>query len=533
MQWSCGGALLTCVPGLILSQVVFLTYMIVLEKYVNVALSAVLIVATAIMKIVYVPPILTGRDDAERFVCRMTHIYRAKYEEDDIAEAAVLCKGEVLPMRRRTPTDEEARPDTPGAASEEEGSARPGFWTWKMPQRLSFTYATVPNRQLDLARIGNPFSPTNSSFSRLNSIDTLRSAASGRYRASIPVPALSENQPISEDVGSDAASVRSDHRSQALVTRHPPHPAWEDEPNGDHPYDNPNYTKPIGDFLWLPRDPVGKLDLDDTVNMHASLTSAPSAGHIGAPRFNPAETATHLGLSIYSDATSADFSIPYVESPEHEGTPPTPADPPPPTPPLPTGEEEIELPPTIAARVGSGREHDVEEASAVRRRSSTIRSRASGYRRSSGEVFPSGSSRRSIGLGPPPLPHAHAAGMRSFSSGSATSRYIEAYRRSSAMSSTTRARRAASLWAEETGLRPDAHAQATLARSVRQDGPERSRLALQQASVISAHDAVVNEVIVEEAEAADERIREEEDAASRATRRRPWWQAWMFQSAEV
>lgn len=67
-----------------------------------------------------------------------------------------------------------------------------------------------------------------------------------------------------------------------LVVRHPSLPPWEDIP----PYqrsrayeDQPAYTDDYDDFLWLPRDPLSTLDLDDTVELRLSLTT--SAGGSG------------------------------------------------------------------------------------------------------------------------------------------------------------------------------------------------------------------------------------------------------------
>lgn len=67
-----------------------------------------------------------------------------------------------------------------------------------------------------------------------------------------------------------------------LVVPHPPLAPWEDIP----PYqrsraydDQPAYTDDYDDFLWLPRDPLSTLDLDDTIEMRLSLTT--SAGGSG------------------------------------------------------------------------------------------------------------------------------------------------------------------------------------------------------------------------------------------------------------
>ena len=73
--------------------------------------------------------------------------------------------------------------------------------------------------------------------------------------------------------------------ARTLVTRYHPFRPWEDIP----PYprsrgysDQPAYTDDYDDFLWLPRDPLSTLDLDDTVEMRLSLTtSTGGSGKIG------------------------------------------------------------------------------------------------------------------------------------------------------------------------------------------------------------------------------------------------------------
>ncbi|OCF73930.1 hypothetical protein I204_05778 [Kwoniella mangroviensis CBS 8886] len=69
---------------------------------------------------------------------------------------------------------------------------------------------------------------------------------------------------------------------QRIVAPHPALQPWEDIP----PYyrsrgydDQPTYTDNYDDFLWLPRDPLSTLDLDDTVEMRVALTT--SAGGSG------------------------------------------------------------------------------------------------------------------------------------------------------------------------------------------------------------------------------------------------------------
>lgn len=70
-----------------------------------------------------------------------------------------------------------------------------------------------------------------------------------------------------------------------LVVPHHGFRPWEDIP----PYqrsrgynDQPAYTDDYDDFMWLPRDPLSTLDLDDTVEMRLALTtSAGGSGQIG------------------------------------------------------------------------------------------------------------------------------------------------------------------------------------------------------------------------------------------------------------
>ena len=62
-----------------------------------------------------------------------------------------------------------------------------------------------------------------------------------------------------------------------LVAPHTKLAPWEDIPPFQRSrayWDQPAYTDPYDDFLWLPRDPLSTLDLDDTIEMRASLTTS-------------------------------------------------------------------------------------------------------------------------------------------------------------------------------------------------------------------------------------------------------------------
>lgn len=67
----------------------------------------------------------------------------------------------------------------------------------------------------------------------------------------------------------------------ALVQPRPPTKPWDDVPRHDIPYKNPCYGSKIDGFLWLPRNPLDKLDLDDSVELRRAITTEPGGGGLG------------------------------------------------------------------------------------------------------------------------------------------------------------------------------------------------------------------------------------------------------------
>lgn len=126
------------------------------------------------------------------------------------------------------------------------------------------------------------------------------------------------------------------------VTLNPPHPPWDDNSLPDQPYENPYYTQPIKDALWLPINPIGTLDLDMTVTMSVALTSEPGAGRVGPLN----ERLTSVG-SVLSGLT-ADLESATSVSGDEMSTNGAPLD----------GTEDIELSPTIASRIQNLRNDD-------------------------------------------------------------------------------------------------------------------------------------------------------------------------------
>ncbi|TFK52586.1 hypothetical protein OE88DRAFT_1678721 [Heliocybe sulcata] len=490
--------------GLVFSQAVFLAYMTVLKKHVNVGLAAFLIIFTVVVKLV------------------ATRLVRARFEYDDILEANILCGA----------SDNGALPDSPSSSSLDtadpeargrEPSEEPRIWSWKLPTKLHFAYATVPRRPHHAPRHQPiPFGTHNGGrpFNRLHSFDISQkrdASPTTAERAAMSMPALVRtSSPLPMD---ENKSVVSSPPSHALVTRHAPHPRWDDESNPDHAYDNPYYTQAIRNVLWLPRNPWGILDLDDTVDVHKALTSEPGADQLGEwPSEQMGSVASNLsGLGLSTIASFSNTDLDHTSlAPSRQLT----------------GDEVISLRAGLAARVDAiENEHDVEVAQTLQPPSSVF-----GRRRTrSGQRTPSMTSRQgSIGMGRPST----FAGMRSFSSGSNSRPAIPQRRTSSSILTTadprTRAR-SISTGDHDIDHRPDFHAQAEFAKSALSmiphphPSPHREE-GLPGTSAISTQEAVMHEVIKEEQEAAEERLeREQKEADAKAGS--SWWTSWMFKRA--
>lgn len=98
-----------------------------------------------------------------------------------------------------------------------------------------------------------------------------------------------------------------------LIKPHPKTGPWDDAPRYDIPYQNPSYTCRIDDFLWLPRDPIGKLNIDDTIEMRKAIRTEAHLGALGewvddgtsfdvVPRNTVASHAASLGTIPNPDA---------------------------------------------------------------------------------------------------------------------------------------------------------------------------------------------------------------------------------------
>ncbi|KAF7981445.1 hypothetical protein HWV62_33457 [Athelia sp. TMB] len=247
--------------GLMVSQIVFLAYMVVLKKTVNVALSVVLLVLTVAVKL------------------SMTRLCRAQMEDDDIAEANVVCGLVQENNSASTGSNVDLTNGHSNHVDPREGSGRrltQKFRTLRLPAWINFSYSTMPQRVQ--ARHPNPFGPHGHRppFSRLGSLTSAENGGQAPTTARDPGTSFQPEIPFPSSKYPD---FMIEHASSQFVSSHPPTTTWDDNSH-DTPYDNPYYTRAISDTLWLPRDPFGLLDLDETVDLKVSLTSDMKSGHL-------------------------------------------------------------------------------------------------------------------------------------------------------------------------------------------------------------------------------------------------------------
>ncbi|KAH9846366.1 DUF221-domain-containing protein [Lenzites betulinus] len=470
--------------GLMLSQVVFLAYMVVNKKTVNVGLSAVLIILTVGYKIF------------------LTRLCRARFERDDILEAQVVCGTGDAPeeiIDAAQTNDGEA----PQGEEQKLSFASPSVWSWRFPLKFDFPYATIASRPRRTPRRGaNPFAPAQ----RTESTIPLTSPSSTTMpEASSPVAPLPPCREASTE-GQELQLPSPVPTNTAVVSKHPPHPAWEDESSTCHTYANPYYSRDIDNVLWLPRDPLGILNLDDTVNVRISLTTQPAAGRLGAWREEDYIESIPFATSFGSieETDSLHPTTRYVAD----------------------GTEEILLPPAIASRVDSIDKEEVECAPMHRRHVSKRRKSNQsapgmqlGIRRPSAFDVRSTSAFRSMSIGSDPRTH----------DGVPTSTMLRA-------SEPSRRNRAASM-DYELGMRQNS--------SPRQTRLSRSVLSVVDTStasppltmyhshsggskIISVQEAVYSVAIAEEEDAAEDvKVREEEEA-EQVQQPKSWFTSWMF-----
>ena len=473
----------------------------------------------------------------------MTRLCRAQYEDDDIAEANVVCRnlnrgngtelqyGSNVDLTNGEAMRIDPRDDTATRLTQR-------FRTMKLPQWINFSYSSVPHRaRHPKQRRPNPFGPQpqRSPFSRLGSLE-------GRPQTENQGPLaignmLSESLHVSpENEQPSPLSISVPTKSSRPVEKHPPTTAWNDNANMDTPYDNPYYTKTVGDILWLPRDPFGILDLDDTIDLRIALTSEPTAGHLGQ-------------LHPHHQAHPVDQPLPLLNSPLPLTAPPPVTGIPPSTSGivddrrsilvnLPdrkySGKEEIELAPGIATRVADlGNEDDLETTfehrpSFLSRRVSSSRSPSSKQDKDSlleGSTIKRRPGRKNTLDSMRPAFQYASANSAEHSSQAASSYF------SPNNASPPRGRYdSIAMHSPPKGAHPALLSTSTLAAmnisSSHLQTPTRADQG--HARQITTQEAVLNEVLAEEQEAAEKRLKEEQAEADKANGKKSRLTSWIY-----
>lgn len=428
----------------------------------------------------------------------MTRQVLARFERDDTQEAQVICR-----------TGDRAGVDNPGSYNIQpeklSGSTKDGVgsiedhpsrsWAWRLPGWMTFSYSTVPRRlRLPEQRQPDPFGPRARSFSRIRSVDEIKPTAPTQGQPSEASPLHS---PSPEKPCPPACILTS------LVQRHPPLAAWDDEPRHDIPYDNPYYTKPITNALWLPRNPLGLLDLDDTVDVYRALTSEPGVGDVGHWFWPDSSTTPVFQLPS---------SVPSEEQPSAVASRQY------------SGREDIDLSEGIKSRVNAiDREGNIESTRA-RRPSLFSRNRAG-----SGGSMMSSSVRASRGLLPrsQTMDGGHPEFTRKSSSDGVTRSSSE---RAPQCLPPLNLDSQSQFRGVDPGSRPDLHAQAEFARSTGSIMHGGSRASLPHPASVTTREAIVTEAIAEERLATEERLRKEEADAktNNGSTRWSWLTSWIY-----
>lgn len=401
----------------------------------------------------------------------MTRVCRAKFERDDLEEAMIICG-----LQYSQPRDVEAQSPSSHDRKIDKSDTRQGpikqtriRATWRVPRLLPFNYTLSPPRARSNAqRRSIPFENTGIHYApaRVESVEAMD------HRATILTHTTESNN----------------NKSGSLVSPHPPHPRWNDESDPGHPYDNPYYSRPIVNRLWLPRNPCGLLDLDDTVDLREAITSSKTSGDLGS-------------RIVGSRSLPSDFpSSPFEHSPGNmTGVPPE-------TlaatiPPRYSDNEEIVFPLHSVSGVHGSNDHEVSQAElheySCHNRSPTTPITASW----------------------PPIKSFHSEGRPFYDPTRSASLPIVGRSQSSSSRDPE--------LAEIAGKLPGVDASVELLTPSQQ----RPRDHMAEAPTLTLAEAVAREAMAEERKVMDERIRKEVAEDNAMTRKRSWWMGLFFSRA--
>jgi hypothetical protein len=432
----------------------------------------------------------------------MTRMCRAQFENDDDAEAEIVCGRRETAFRQGDEIlNNDSNVDESGLIQIKHRS--PSMFTWKLPAWMNFSCSTQQQKPLHPQRRKPGSSgPRSQSSSRLGSQphgvqqdDNLDSRMHMKYafgpchEPSVRSVSMGQGQPI--DVSTERIEV------SGPVLAHPSPIPWDDQTTVDLPYDNPFYTRTYDDVLWLPRNPCGILDLDDTVDLKVSLTTDAQAGQLGAWFDIPQTNSLHEifpGKGRHSKLprrqSNTTTSLPLVD-----------------------GTEDIDLPPVIARRARS-REDDIEQAVQPRlKRPSAL------YR---GQTLGGDKVRINIGARSSADLNNLRRPCRSFSDGND----YENGHSASALNLSPRVHCTQST--DEITQEPSlCHIRPVIRKGTDSEIALPSRM-----QNVSARVAIAQEVVAEEEAALVDRIGDEQAEVYKATATKSWLTSWMFKKSE-
>ncbi|KAH7103405.1 hypothetical protein BKA62DRAFT_696841 [Auriculariales sp. MPI-PUGE-AT-0066] len=241
--------------GCMFAQVVLLAFMVLQKKPAHAIALGVFVLLTAATKIYMTRRIRTLFQRADNFEAEVhcgvlvkDDTEDAVPEEKEITAEDLEASGIGVPMPREPPA---SRPSLQ-------------FLTWRLPAGVNFSYSSLPVRshvrQAAPAK-PNPFRNTHNQLRD----QRVQSPNVAEWRKTIgPVTMPSERE-----------------EPKTVVSVHPKKAPWDDRPRLDRPYINPYYATALDNFLWLPCNPFGPLDLDDSIDMHRALTSEIHTGRLG------------------------------------------------------------------------------------------------------------------------------------------------------------------------------------------------------------------------------------------------------------
>ena len=423
---------------------------------------------------------------------------RARFEHDDATESEVLCGGNPRADSDSDPAGDMSHPnrDAQPLNLDKRRRSPSSFLTWRIPAWVDFSYSTrqyLPH--LPPPRHPNPFRTQDQDFMRLHSVSPDRPPA----QQGPPNSHFSESTWRGASIVTfhdvQGASNQPIGGSLGPVVDHPSPIPWDDQTTVDLPYDNPYYTRAFDNVLWLPRDPCGIVDLDDTVDLKVSLTVEVAAGKLG----------TWLGLQ--ESDPSGGKSENERHSPERYSVRSniSPVD----------GTEDITLPVPIAERIQS--EGEGFEPRASLKRPSFRRPRTSDSERVR-------TSRPGWGLRRLTTSSDNAVPLALHSFSGRTKRHPEVVRPSSSMPSLQIPRPGVE---SRFPVHPRFRVHGEVAASA---GDESSLVSIpvSRSTKVSTHEAIFHEVLAEERAALIDRIEDEHAETQKTTTTKSWLTSWMF-----